>query len=213
MAFRLRCGLIAFALVILIRASLCFAQTLGHGVSGTIVDQSGAVVADALVRLTGHDQSLAQQAVTDNDGQFSFTNVAPGSFILAVTSAGFATQTCSGVLRADENYVVPQIALTVATGFTEVQVGLTQTEVAEQEIKVEEKQRVLGMLPNFYVSYVANAAPLSSKQKFKLAWKMSIDPVTLGVVGIVAGYEQAQNHFSQYGQGAQGYGKRFGAGY
>jgi hypothetical protein len=96
---------------------------------------------------------------------------------------------------------------------TEVQVGVSQTEVAEEQIKVEEKQRVLGVLPNFYVSYVPNAAPLNSKQKFKLAWKTVVDPFTLVFVGGAAGVEQAQNHFIGYGQGAQGYGKRFGAGY
>jgi hypothetical protein len=40
-----------------------------------------------------------------------------------------------------------------------------------------------------------------------------VDPVTFGVVGIAAGVEQAQNHFNGYGQGGQGYAKRYGAGY
>ena len=50
-------------------------------------------------------------------------------------------------------------------------------------------------------------------QKYSLAWKTSIDPVTFLAVGAFAGIEQATNSFSGYGQGAQGYGKRFGAGY
>jgi hypothetical protein len=103
--------------------------------------------------------------------------------------------------------------LAVATAVTDVEVGLSQTEVAEEEIKIEEKQRVLGVIPNFYVSYDPNAVPLTSKQKFKLAWKTIVDPVTFVLVGGIAGVEQAQNDFSGYGQGAQGYGKRFGAGY
>jgi hypothetical protein len=94
-----------------------------------------------------------------------------------------------------------------------VQVALSQTEVAEEQIQVEEKQRVLGVLPNFYVSYIPDAAPLNSKQKFKLALRTVVDPFTLVFVGGAAGVEQAQNHFAGYGQGAQGYGKRFGAGY
>jgi hypothetical protein len=72
---------------------------------------------------------------------------------------------------------------------------------------------VLGVIPNFYVSYDPNAVPLTSKQKFKLARKTIVDPVTFVLVGGIAGVEQAQNDFSGYGQGAQGYGKRFGAGY
>ena len=90
---------------------------------------------------------------------------------------------------------------------TDVEVGLTQTEVAQEEIKIEEKQRVLGIIPNFYVTYDPNAVPLNSKQKFGLAWKTTVDPFTL-VFGGRAGVEQALNSFSGYGQGAQGYAKR-----
>jgi hypothetical protein len=69
------------------------------------------------------------------------------------------------------------------------------------------------VVPNFYVSYVPDAAPLTSKLKFKLAWKTMLDPVTFVLVGASAGVQQAQNDFSGYGQGAQGYAKRFGAAY
>ncbi|MGA2746792.1 MAG: carboxypeptidase regulatory-like domain-containing protein, partial [Candidatus Sulfotelmatobacter sp.] len=126
---------------------------------------------------------------------------------------GFAPQTSSGILHAEENYIVPRIALAVATAVTDVEVGVSQVEIAEEQMKVEEKQRVLGVIPNFYVSYIPDAAPLTPKQKFKLAWKTVIDPVTIVFVGGAAGVQQAQNHFEGYGQGAQGYAKRFGAGY
>jgi Carboxypeptidase regulatory-like domain len=225
MALRSKSGLIrtSVALLTLSWVALCLAQTPAqipargseHSrlLSGTIVDQSGAVISGARIALIVEVQPPQRELLSGNDGQFSFANVAPGPFHLTITAAGFATQTVSGIRRSEEDYNFPQIALAVATNVTEVQVGLTQTEVAEQEIKIEEKQRVLGMLPNFYVSYNANAVPLSSNQKFKLAWKTSIDPVTFGMVGIVAGFEQVENHFSEYGQGTLGYGKRFGAGY
>ncbi len=94
-----------------------------------------------------------------------------------------------------------------------MEVTLTQEQVAEDQIKVEEKQRLLGVFPNFYVSYNPNAVPLTAKQKFKLAWKATTDPVSFIVTGAVAGIEQADNAFSGYGQGAQGYAKRYGAAY
>ena len=103
--------------------------------------------------------------------------------------------------------------LTVAANVTEVEVGLPQVEVAQEQMKVEEKQRVLGAIPNFYVSYIPNAAPLNTRQKFQLAAKTIVDPFTLVVVAGTAGVQQAQNHFREYGQGAQGYAKRFGAVY
>jgi hypothetical protein len=110
-------------------------------------------------------------------------------------------------------FLVPQIALTVAANLSEVEVGLSRIDVAEEQIKVEETQRVLGIVPNFYVTYTPNAVPLTPRQKFKLAWKSSVDPVTFLIVGASAGVEQAQNHFNGYGQGTEGYAKRYGAGY
>lgn len=240
MARRLTSGFTVLAVVILGWTSFCLGQTPQvapgnsaeqpgtastgeplHGerssgsISGTVVDQSGAVIARARVTLTrtGEDQSLKQEVVSDGDGQFTFANIAPGPFQLTITSGGFAAQTSSGTLQSGQFYLVPQIALAVAADLTEVQVGVSQVEVAEEQIKIEEKQRVLGVLPNFYVSYVPNAAPLTAKQKFKLAGRTLVDPFTLVFVGGAAGVEQAQNHFAEYGQGAQGYAKRFGAGY
>jgi hypothetical protein len=167
------------------------------------------------VKLTGdgRDRSLNQEVPSGNNGQFEFSNVAPGAFELVVTAPGFATKTSSGTVHSGESVIVPQIALEVASNLTEVEVGLSQTEVAAEQIKVEEKQRVLGMIPNFYVTYDPHAVPLTSKQKFQLASRTVVDPVTFLFVGGAAGVEQAENHFAGYGQGAQGYAKRFAAGY
>ena len=188
-------------------------QRLAGSISGTIVDPTRAAVAGARVRLSREDQSPDQEVLSGDDGQFSFANVAPGPFQLTITSQGFATQASSGILRSGESYTVPEIAMALATAVTEVRVVPPRTEVAEDQIKAQEKQRVLGVVPNFYVSYDHNAVPLTSKQKFELAWKTTVDPVSFGVTGAIAGIQQAQNDFSGYGQGAQGYGKRYGASY
>src|SRR6266699_1164406 len=182
-------------------------------ISGRVVDQTGVAVAGTTVRLLREDQSLDQEMLTGDDGQFSFANVVPGPFHLTITSAGFATQAFLGNLRTGENNIVPQIVLMIATAVTELRVVPPQIEVAEEQIKEQEKQRALGFIPNFYVSYVPNAAPLAPKQKFELAWKEMVDPVTFGLTGAIAGIQQAQNDFSGYGQGAQGYAKRYGASY
>jgi hypothetical protein len=181
-------------------------------ISGTVVDPSGAVIVGARVKLTRDNPSLTQETLSGDNGQFSFANLAPGPFQLTISSARFATHTSSGSLQPGQTYIVPPVAMAVAAN-VEVQVGVSPEEVAEEQIKIQEKQRVLGFIPNFYVSYIPNAVPLTPKQKFKLAWKTTIDPITILLVGAVAGVEQAQNHFRGYGQGAEGYGKRFGAGY
>jgi hypothetical protein len=186
---------------------------LAGRISGTIVDQSGAVVAGVLVRLSREDQSPDREALSDDDGQFSFANMVPGPFRLTITSTGFATQSSSGNLQPGESFLVPQLTLAVAAAMTEVRVVPSRIELAEDQIKIQEKQRVLGVIPNFYVSYEHHALPLAPRQKFELAWKTSVDPVTFGVNGVVAGIQQARNDFSGYGQGAQGYAKRYGASY
>ncbi|HWO30169.1 MAG TPA: carboxypeptidase-like regulatory domain-containing protein [Candidatus Acidoferrum sp.] len=147
-------------------------RSLGS-VSGVVVDPSEAIVAGAQVRLTREDQSLGDELLSDADGRFCFADVAPGSFRLTITSAGFTTQVFSGTLRAGEAYIVPQVVLALATQVTQVTVALTQVELAEVQIKDQEKQRTLGIIPNFYVSYVPDAVALTSKQKFELAWNSS----------------------------------------
>lgn len=188
-------------------------QPLPGTINGKVVDATGAVIAGADVELSRQEPSLSQHAVSDSDGQFSFAGIAPGPFQLTIKSAGFATQTSAGTLHAGENCVVAPIALGVEAAATEVQVSMTPTQIAEAEIKDEEKQRVLGVIPNFYVTYNPAAAPLNRKQKFELAWKATVDPINFGISGAIAGIQQATNSFSGYGQGAQGYAKRYGASY
>jgi hypothetical protein len=182
-------------------------------IGGTVLDPSGAAVVGARVKLTGENHPSNLEILTGDDGQFSLASVAPGSFQLTITSAAFAPQTSSGILHPGEIFMIPPIVLAVATEITQVQVVVPRVELAEEEIKDQEKQRVFGVIPNFYVSYVPDAVPLTSKQKFGLAWKTTIDPVNFGVVAVIAGVQQAQNNFKGYGQGAQGYGKRYGASY
>jgi hypothetical protein len=182
-------------------------------ISGTVVDPSGAAVARARVSLTREDSSAKQETLTGDDGQFSFAGIAAGSFQLTVAAEGFATQSVSGTLHPGENYAAPQIALVLATEKTEVKVVVPTVEIAEEQLKVEEKQRVLGVVPNYYVTYVPDAAPLDAKQKFKLAVKTTVDPVTFLLTGAIAGAQQANDSFKGYGQGGQGYAKRYGADY
>jgi hypothetical protein len=182
-------------------------------ISGTVVDPSGAAVTGAHVVLTRDDKTPKQEVLSGEDGQFSFVNVSPGPFQISVTSELFTTQKLAGILHPGEILVLPQILFALATEVTQVQVNVPRIEIAEEELKVEEKQRIFGVIPNFYVSYVPNAAPLASRQKFQLAWRSTIDPVNFVITGAIAGVQQATNTPSGYGQGAQGYAKRYGASY
>jgi len=187
-------------------------QVSGY-ISGTVMDKAGAVAVGAQVRLTREDQSPKQEVLSGDNGQFSFADLAPGPFQLTVAAEGFETQRVSGSLRPGEAYIVPKINLAVATVVTEVRVAVNQIEVAQEQIEEQEKQLVLGFIPNFFVSYVPDAVPLVPRQKFELAWKSTIAPFTFVGVGVLAGFQQATDAFEGYGQGAQGYAKRFGAAY
>ncbi len=188
--------------------ALLSSQQLPGSISGTVVDKTGAVVRGARVTL-----SPARQTVSGDDGQFSFDAVAPGPFQLSVAAPGFATQSASGVVEPGQVFNAPPIVLQLATLTTDVQVTLSPAEITEEQVKVEEKQRLLGVIPNYFVSYTPQAGPLTSKQKFDLALKSTIDPSAFIITAIIAGVEQAQNDYSGYGQGAQGYAKRYGAAY
>jgi len=182
-------------------------------ISGKVVDQSGASIVGAAVKLTREGQSSGLEVTSDEDGLFAFSTVAPGPFQLIISSPDLASHEFSGTLHPGEAYVTPLIMLVIPTQVTEVHVGLPPEELAEVQIKEQEKQRVFGLIPNYYVTYEPNAAPITTKHKFELAWKSASDPVTLVGVGVLAGIGQAGDRWGAYGQGAQGYAKRYGASY
>jgi hypothetical protein len=188
------------------------AQSLGT-ISGTVVDQNGNFVFSARVRLEREGHTEEREATSDKEGHFTFAAVPAGPFRLIISAATFADQEVAGSLHSGEALEVPQISLAIAAATTEVHVSVTNYDLAEEQVKIEETQRVLGVIPNFYVSYQQDTLPLRPKQKFELAWKTNVDPVTFAAVGGFAGVQQAENTFSGYGQGAQGYAKRYGASY
>lgn len=179
---------------------------------GKVVDQSGTDIPGATVKLTRDGQPPAE-ATTDEGGLFAFTHIAPGPFHLTISSPDLQTQEFSGTLQAGERFVTPVMMLAVAKQVVEVRVGLPPEEIATEQVKEQEKQRVFGIIPNFYVSYVPDAAALAPKHKFELAWKSASDPITLVGVGVLAGIDQAGDRWGAYGQGAEGYAKRYGATY
>lgn len=181
-------------------------------ISGSLVAEGGSPVSGAQVALTRGFQSPVRRAVSSNAGTFSFSNVGAGPFELIVTADPFGTKTYSGVLKAGQKLVVPPITLVLQTVTTTVVVAPPEV-IAQRQVKAEEHQRVFGFVPNFYVTYSAHPVPLDFKQKLNLAWKSVKDPITLLAIAGASGFAQERNWYSSYGQGAQGYGKRFAATY
>jgi hypothetical protein len=188
-------------------------------ISGFIADADDASIPGARITLTPNSPPTAQNstapspaALTASDGAFTLANVPPGPFTLTIAAPGFATRQVPGTLHPSETLDLSTIVLTAAGAATDVQVNATQTEIAQAQIGEEEKQRVLGFIPNFYVSYVSDPLPLTHGQKFQLAYRTLFDPVSLILNGAAAGAEQATDTYS-WGEGAEGYSKRYAAAY
>ena len=118
--------------------------------------------------------------------------------------------------RAQESELLPdapadQTSRSTQADAASVTVYASAHDVAAAEVAGAEKQRVLGIVPNFFVVYSPHPTPLSSGQKFHLAWRSSIDPINFVGSAFFAGIEQANNSFPGYGNGSTGYAKRFGA--
>jgi Carboxypeptidase regulatory-like domain len=182
-------------------------------VRGIVTDASGSVIVAAIVILQPAGSTAQRTTITDQAGWFHFSAVEPGNYTLTMKAAGFRDQNTTVSVVSGENPPLPPAVLQVAPAISNVDVGLSQHELAVEQVHAEEKQRLLGIFPNFFVSYQPNAAPLTAAQKFQLGWKVVIDPVVLLGSGITAGIEQGRNTYREFGQGMEGYGKLFGADY
>ena len=180
-------------------------------ITGTVVDATGSTVPKATIVLQEPAPNDHRSLVTGDDGFFKFDGINSGTPVRIVVSAsGFTNWTSSEIiLQPGQSFIVTGIRLTVAAVQQSV-IAVTQEQIAAEQVKVQEQQRVLGVIPNFYVTYEHNAAPLTPKLKFQLAMKALTDPVTIVGFGLNAGIYQAVGYPS-YGQGAAAYGQRLGA--
>ena len=182
-------------------------------ISGTVTDTQEATISTAHISLENSNGKTLRITQSDNTGTFSFTAVSPGKYLIRITAPGFASWKIEDVsIHYSQDLVLPPIVLGVESIESTID-AITREDLAEQQISAEVKQRILGILPNFYVSYIPDAVPLTRKQKFKLALKVTVDPVTFFTTGVTAGVEQWQGDFAGYGDGFSGYAKRYGATY
>ena len=181
-------------------------------VMGTVTDANDAVVPGANVVVQGPAAADRHAVTSNNTGFFEIRGLQSGvAYNVTVSEKGFADWTTQFNLEPGQSLILSAVQLSVARAQTSVDVSYTAEEIATQQVKLEEQQRVFGIIPNFYVVYDQdNALPLTPKLKFRLAMKVATDPVTVAGVGFLAGIYQAGD-IPDYQQGAKGYGQRFGA--
>ncbi len=189
-------------------------QTGTATLSGTVLDSNNDVVQDAHVVLSTRGAASDRAVESGPNGEFSFNGLPAGTYKVTVTGRGMGTFISPPItVHPGEMRIVPQVVLAVAATTTSITVSGDRVELAEEQVKIAEEQRVLGVLPNFYSSYDWNAPPMMAKQKFKLAIRSVIDPVAFAEVAGLAGLEQYNNTFPGFGRGPEGYAKRYGAAY
>ena len=99
------------------------AQTVEGVVTGTVTDQSGAVVPNASVTLTNMGTGVSQAAASNADGIYRFSLVPPGTYSLTVTATGFAKYVFQGIVVEASKAVPVNVTLEVGKSSTVVEVS------------------------------------------------------------------------------------------
>jgi len=109
---------------------------------------------------------------------------------------------------------VPRTLLEVSNTDPSGQTAATKAQrpPARSQTLEDEHPRLFLILPTYTVVHSESPSPLTAREKWRLFVKGETDPFTFGWVAFEAGVAQANNDSPGYGQGAAGYGKRFGVG-
>jgi hypothetical protein len=183
--------------------------------NGTVTDDNSDLIPGATVILDGSSPSEHATQAANDSGFFQFGGLKPGGpYRITVTANGFEKWSSPPItLAAGQFFGITDIKLKIDAGVSSVTVYSSTEQIAAQQVRLEEQQRVLGFIPNFYVVYDSkHAVPLTSKLKFQMAYKAATDPVSIIGAAALAGMNQAGDT-PNYQQGAVGYGERFGAVY
>jgi hypothetical protein len=180
-------------------------------ITGTVEGVDGGIIPGATVSVDGPAPSDHRSVTANESGFFTLNDLRPAASLkITVNAKGFADWISPVIILTPGQFVdLTEIHLSLADGATTVD-AIMPEQLALQQVKAEEKQRILGVIPNFYVTYDKNPMPLTTKMKYQLALKAATDPVTIAGTAALAGIYQAADT-PNYVQGLKGYGQRFGA--
>jgi hypothetical protein len=187
----------------------------GQGsIAGTVLDVNDGIVPGARVVLSCQHPCEGKSTAANEAGAFEFHGLDSGvPYEIGISASGFKDWKSEPILlKPEQNAVLlTDLRIQMAEAVESVRVQASWQEVATEQVRLEERQRILGIVPNFWVVYDSkNAVPLSAKLKFQLAMRVARDPITILAIGTYAGIQQAGAR-PNYVLGAKGYGQRFGA--
>ena len=183
--------------------------------NGTVTDVNGDLVPGATVVLEGASPAERRSQEANDNGFFNFPGLKAGvPYRLTISAKGFENWVSPPItLTAGQFFGVSDIKLQLGGDVSSVTVYSSTEQIATQQVELEEHQRVLGFIPNFYVVYDSkNAVPLTTKLKFQMAYRVAVDPVSFVGAAALAGMNQGGDDLN-YPLGAKGFGERFGAAY
>jgi hypothetical protein len=180
-------------------------------ITGTVTDEQDAAIPGASVSLQGSTPAQHRVTTGDGAGAFDLIDIDPSAtYTLSISAEGFATWTSAPIaLKPGQALQLEDIKLKISVVETTV-AALTVEQLAHQQATAELQQRVLGIIPNFYVVYDKHPVPLTTKLKYEIAFKAGTDVVSLAGDFVLAGINQAADT-PNYHQGSLGYAQRFGA--
>ncbi len=177
---------------------------------GTVTDLDDTPLEGVSAVIDGPTPADHSSTITNETGLFEFNGLKPAVKYHVTVSANNFSQWTSGevTLTPGQRMDLSSIKLQISVVQT-VTASSSPDEIATEQVEIEEKQRILGVIPNFYVTYDPHPVPLTPKLKYKLALRAGTDVVTIAGSAFIAGLYQASDHLD-FQQGTKGYFERFG---
>ena len=105
----------------LMLVAVCSWAQFSGSIQGTVKDPASAVVPNAKIQLKNTQTNITSTTTSDNEGNFRFVSLAPGSYQMTVDATGFGTTTLPFALSTDQNLNLP-VALKLASAAQTVEV-------------------------------------------------------------------------------------------
>jgi hypothetical protein len=183
-------------------------------INGIVIDRDGGCIPGAAVSIVGEKNDYKSSSIADANGHFTLDRLDAGdTYRLTITAPGFSEWDSRDIaLDPGQHLDLDDIEMTISAVETSVTAVFAE-HLAAQQVKAEETQRYLGVVPNFYVVYDRNnVVPMPASLKFHLAIRAETDVVTFTGAALLAGIHQASDT-PAYPQGFKGYSQRYGAAY